>query len=199
MADKRPNRKRQGANRIEAGKYFQVDPQTIDDWGEKRWLVRFPDRSIDLESTAVRVDALRDPFVGGKPNRGVEPKTVPLTGADAQTQARARALDDDGEMIPPDGIAPYIELTEARRLKEVAEAGIAQMKEAQMRGDLIKREDAERVFCDSVAKAKANLEAIPNRCAELLVGQTDAATVRAILTREIEGALSVVCGEVPSV
>lgn len=80
MADKRPNRKRQGANRIEAGKYFQVDPQTIDDWGKKRWLVRFPDRSIDLESTAVRVDAMRDPFVGGKPDRGVEPKRK-LTGA----------------------------------------------------------------------------------------------------------------------
>ena len=64
MTDKKPNQKRKGANRIEAGAYFGVDPQTIDDWGHKRWLVRFPDRSIDLASTAVRVDSLRDPFVG---------------------------------------------------------------------------------------------------------------------------------------
>lgn len=111
------------------------------------------------------------------------------------SQNRSESIDSD-ETAPG---GPYVDIVEARRLKEVAEAGIAQMKEAQMRGDLIKREDAERVYCDSIAKARANLEAIPNRCAELLVGQTDAAVVRSMLTREIEAALSVVCGEVPSV
>ena len=120
----------------------------------------------------------------------------------ARKEIRSNGSRNRSESIDSDETAPgggYVDIVEARRLKEVAEAGIAQMKEAQMRGDLIKREDAERVYCDSIAKARANLEAIPNRCAELLVGQTDAAEVRSMLTREIEAALSVVCGEVPSV
>ena len=116
-----------------------------------------------------------------------------------EIRSAGRGLSTPSSVRQADDADGFVDIVEARRLKEVAEAGIAQMKEAQMRGDLIKREDAERVYCDSIAKARANLEAIPNRCAELLVGQTDAAVVRSMLTREIEGALAVVCGEVPSV
>ena len=50
-----------------------------------------------------------------------------------------------------------------------------------MRRDLIAVADAVRVYCDVTTKAKVNIEAIPNRCAELLVSKTDVNEIRCIL------------------
>lgn len=47
--------RRQGASRADVAKAFGVTLKTVDNYGRNGWLVRFPDRSIDVEATRERV------------------------------------------------------------------------------------------------------------------------------------------------
>jgi len=142
-----------------------VTPATVCQWDKKGWLVRHPDGSIDITATKIKVGEFRSPFVGGKPDRGAGPKP--------QMTPATRVVEEIGRLEGVIEIDGWIDIVEARRQREVAEAKIAQMKEAQMRGELIPLADAERIYVDHVLKAKANFEAIPGRCAEMLAGRDE--------------------------
>ena len=83
----------------------------------------------------------------------------------------------------------FVDIIEARRRKEVAEAKIAEMKEAQMRRELIALSAAEAVFGDRLTKARVNLEAIPTRIAAVVAGMIDPVEIRDLIRHEIEAAL----------
>ncbi len=162
---------RKGLTWTAAADMLGVSRSTIRQWRDKGWLVTFDDGSIDVGATQRRVDDLR----AGNPGR-----------EDADTGG-------SGDRGAPGRIT----YAEARCRKMVAEAERAEYELKRLRGDLISVADAQRVYCDIIAKARANIEAVPNRCAELLVGKTDANEIRRILQGHIEDALKVVCGDAP--
>lgn len=197
MTPARDKRRKQGASTAEAAAFFKIDPQSIPDWERKQWLVRFPDRSIDLNATAIRVDALRDPFIGGKPDRGIDPKPALASSQSASADGRApEFVPDFGDVPAPDGDITY---TEAHRRAEVAKALKGELEVAQLRGDLIPRDMAEATYCDVMAKVKANIEALPNRTAPLLLGLGEVADIRRVLATAIEEVLASVAEEAPEV
>jgi len=110
------------------------------------------------------------------------------------TAARTQIDPDDDRAF--DG---YVDIVEAKRRETVAKAEKAEIEVAKLRGELIPVSRALAVYADVATKIKVNVESIPNRCAELLVGQTDPAAVRRILESEIERALAAVTEGAPHV
>ncbi len=188
--------KKVGVSGKDACESLGITRETLSQWEQKGWLVRHPDKSIDLDATRERVDMLRSPFVGGKSDRGAGPK-MPLSAG-----AGAGAGDDDERdmrRIKETNPTAFIDIYEAKRRETVAKAEKAEIEVAKLRGELIPVSRALAVYADVATKIKVNVESIPNRCAELLVGQTDPAAVRRILECEIERALAAVTEGAPHV
>ena len=198
--------KKVGVSGKEACAALEITRETLSQWEQKGWLVRHPDKSIDLDATRERVDMLRSPFVGGKSDRGAGPKPVLSAGAGAGADVKAslrggmvtavRTQVDSDDDRSFDG---YIDIVEAKRRETVAKAEKAEIEVAKLRGELIPVSRALSVYADVATKIKVNVESIPNRCVELLVGQTDPAVVRHILEVEIERALAAVTEGAPHV
>ncbi len=180
MGDKRT---KQGASQREAGIYFGVDPSTISDWVRKGWVARFPDRSIDLEGTKKLVEANRSPR-GGVINR--------TTKAGGTTTTRIDGTEEEN----PTG---QTTLTEAKTRREIALAEKAELEVARLRGELVPRAEAESAYLEVIAALKANLEAVPQRVAPVLVGNKDIRAIRDIVRREIETAMRRLSDDPPAI
>lgn len=157
-------RKRIGANRKEATEYFNLSPQGFSDWDKKGWVVRHSDRSIDIEATKIRVDANRDPFVGGKADRGPEPKPKLAGNPGAGAGGRAGADDD------PDNDDDEIDFAEAKRLEKIEDARYKALRNERLEGSLIPRDMVIEIFSDALAAVRESLSALPVRWRHKLVG-----------------------------
>ena len=170
-------KKKRGVNQKVAAEHFGVSTETIRRWGHKQWLVRYADRSVDLEATAARVDAHKDPR-GGKPDRNHTPQDphptdpTPAPGDEVSTPA------------PED-----VDYLEARRRKEYWMAVRAELDTRRIAQELVPVEEAQATYTEMIHAAKANLESLPARMAHRLIGIQDAKTVQDILSDEIETAL----------
>lgn len=77
----------------------------------------------------------------------------------------------------------------ARTRREIAEANLAEMREAEERGSLIRVDVVRSVFSVAMATAREALLQIPSRLAPLLAAETDPAAVQNALHGEIHRAL----------
>jgi hypothetical protein len=165
------SQKKIGVSAAEAARQLGITRQAIYAWSKAGWLVRHPDRSVDLEATRARVDAYRHPTVGGKPDRDLGPAPSYSDPADTPDEPDP---DGDGE-----------DYKAARTRRERAAADKAELEAARMRGELVPLADATAAYTSEIVRARAELEALPIRVAPKLVGQTEERAIRDILRTEI--------------
>lgn len=178
-------RPRTGASHDEAVIHFGISSSTFSAWGKKAWVVRFPDRSIDIEATAARVDTLKDPRRGGKHDRG--------TNAKASTPYSGNPEDiDESAPVPED-----VDMTEARLRKEHWQAVKAECEARKLQKELVVLVDAKRIYCAQAAAVVSALQAVPIRADSRLDGVTSSHERRTIIRDEIESALKGMPDEPP--
>lgn len=78
----------------------------------------------------------------------------------------------------------------ARTRREIAEANLAEMREAEERGDLIRVAAVRSTFANVLSNTRDSLMQIPARTAALLAAETDPAKVHELLAAEIHQALA---------
>lgn len=174
----------------DAAEALGVSERTIRTWRTRGWLVDRADGSLDAAATATRVQAHRDPTLGGKPDRvfggvaSVQAVSQPRPAASLRSPIRAQ-----------DAVfgtsSDATRLLQARALKETLAGKALRLAIDEREGRLIDRQEAERVYVESITEARARMEAIPGRVASRLVG-LDARAIRDILRNEIETALRTV-------
>ena len=155
----------------EAGAVLGVSPRMVRNYRSSGFIVDRADGSLDRTATLARVRGGKDPTLGGRRDR--------LVGG-------------------ADGTGDGARLLKARAMRETVAAKLLHLDLDLREGRLIDRELAERVWVETITRAKTELEAIPDRVAASLVGQADARVIRDVLRVEIEAALKLV-SQVPEV
>ena len=92
---------------------------------------------------------------------------------------------DDGQ--DPDGKAG--DYWDARSRRETAEAAIAEMKEAEMRGTLIRADAVRSAWAGKITSARDALLQIPSRLAPVLAAESDMERIAELLEGELRQAL----------
>lgn len=160
---------KQGKSRPEAAAALGMTRQSLWDHEQRGHVVLFPDRSVDVEATRVRIDTMRDNR-GGKFPRPDKPAGEPAgTGADARAPA-----DDGGEgEIPPEALGLSSMEVERRRkiavmLKAEADARTAQMEADEVEGGLVPSDLADKTILEAGMMVRAAFEADAEQsCADL--------------------------------
>lgn len=118
--------------------------------------------------------------------RKAEPKTKPnydrVGGDDFRAMIRANEVKPDGTELDETHDA-------ARTRREIAEANLAEMKEAELRGELIRIAAVKTTLATVFATTRDALLQIPSRLAPLLAADVDPASVQNTLHSEIHQAL----------
>jgi phage terminase Nu1 subunit (DNA packaging protein) len=94
--------------------------------------------------------------------------------------------------MPPPGDMPELadeDRDAARTRREIAEANLAEMREAESKGDLIRVAVVKTTLATSYSTIRENLLQIPARLAPLLAAEGDAGLVQGMLHEEIHRAL----------
>lgn len=113
------------------------------------------------------------PMATGKDNAGAPPS------ADRMSEI---GPDDDGDQAP----AGYLQ---SRARREAAEASMAEMRERELAGELIRITAIENVLSVALAQFREALLLIPSRIGPQLAAESDAAAVINTLEQEISNAL----------
>jgi len=195
---KLPNPTRLGASEREAATHFGVSTTSIQAWKRKGWAVCYQDGSIDLDSTAAKVNANRDGR-GGKSDRATDPHdTYPPSSGPADTNEPPDPP-DAGELTEVDPETAKINFGEARRRREIVKLAREELALRKERSELVAVDDAVRVYAGTIVTAKTNLEAVPARVAPRLVGITNQVEIRRVVAEEIARALRSLSDEPPAV
>ncbi len=104
----------------------------------------------------------------------------PAQPADA---GRVHVQDGDGGILLEDR-------DEARTRREIAEANLAELREAEERGDLIRVDAIRSALAGMIASTRDSLLQIPARVSPVLAVETDAARVHDMLQAELHQALA---------
>jgi len=164
-----------------------VDPGTITKWSKAGWLVLFPDRSVDVEATAARVDSMRSRTHGGREGR-VAGELAPELGKKLAATADLPSEEPD-EPPPIPAADASVDFNEARRRREYWASENERLKALKASGELVDAADATASYVQSITSARAAIEAVPARVAPRLVGLTSGHEIRVILSQEIDDAL----------
>lgn len=79
---------------------------------------------------------------------------------------------------------------DAKTRRETAEASIAELKEAELRGELVRRVVVERELASQLVALRESLEVLADRLAAVMAAETDAAACRNMLRNEHRLALA---------
>ena len=131
-------------------------------------------------------------------------KLVDAELADAQWQRNTRARASNGAAVasaaasggvaaPDDETGPG-DYGAWRVLREKAEAGLASMRESEMRGELIRLSAVKNALGVMFATARESFLQLPSRLAPQLSGETDPATIQNLLYAEIHNTLMELSG-----
>ena len=118
-----------------------------------------------------------------------------VRGSDAEATAPAAAPgrvggDDFRDMIRAHEVGGATSYEEARRRRETAEANLAEMKQAEMQGTLIRADAVRAAWAAKITGARDALLQIPSRVAPVLTACTDLVEVTALLEAELRQALA---------
>lgn len=113
------------------------------------------------------------------------------------TQPRARRArpEDPGAAIeaaqsPQAPVAGKISYDEARRRREVAEAQISELREAELRGELVRKAVIERETASRLVALRESLEVLADRISALVAAESDPTACRRIIRDEHRNALA---------
>ena len=174
----------------DAARDLGVNQATVKRWRARGWIVDRPDGSLDAGATRSRVDANRDPTLGGRPDRGV--------GVVASVQPAVPDAPRSPPRPPPrypeggyDSTSDATKLVRARALKETLQGKALRLSLEEREGRLIDRFEAERVYVECITEARARLEALPVRLGARLAG-LDPNAIQVVLRDEIQASLRTV-------
>ncbi len=127
----------------------------------------------------------------------IDPNVADIQWA-ANTRARVRNAGSDPAPIAPlpagpivaGDAEPRISYEEARRRRELAEASIAEMKQAELSGDLIRTDAVRAAWAGKITSTRDALLQIPARLSPQLAAESDLVAVTALLEGEIRMVLS---------
>ena len=94
----------------------------------------------------------------------------------------------------PDKTTPPAGYEQSRARREAAEASMAEMREAELRGELIQVAAVKAVWAARLTSTRDALLQIPSRLAPVLAAETDLAAVTQLLEDEIRQALAELSG-----
>lgn len=105
---------------------------------------------------------------------------------------RARRPDPElAKLAEPAGVvASSGAFWDAKTRRETAEASLAELKEAETRGELVRRAEVERELASVLIALRESLEALADRLSALMAAETDAAACRALLRTEHRHAMA---------
>lgn len=133
-------------------------------------------------------------------------KMIDATLADAHWARNTRARMRNAADAAPAPTAPAvivahevgpvaISYEEARRRRETAEANLAEMKQAEMQGTLIRADAVRSAWAAKITGARDALLQIPSRIAPVLAATADLVEVTALLEAELRQALAELSAE----
>lgn len=164
----------------------------IDSVGESGGAHRFasPGKPMDADGGQHVVDV--DKTLGPVENHFPDTRKMVDRQAD-----QANHLEHPLGMVPPqrpDLISDEMSYDVARRRREAAEARIAEMKQAEMEGALIRVDAVRNSFANKISGARDALLQIPSRLAPLLAAESDLLKVTQALEDELRQALAELSG-----
>ena len=124
---------------------------------------------------------------------------IEVAVADIQWQSNTRARADSTSaavvaampaVIVANEVGATTSYEEARRRRETAEANLAEMKQAEMSGVLIRTDAVRSAWAAKITGARDALLQIPSRIAPVLAAETDLVRVTALLEDELRQALA---------
>lgn len=130
--------------------------------------------------------------------RGDSRSAAPLVAMPAQTSGdhfadASKMMDTNHQSAPADEDAAMT-YEVARRRREAAEARIAEMKQAEMEGSLIRVDSVRSSFANKLSGARDALLQIPPRLAPVLAAEPDMVRVTTLLEDAIRQALAELSG-----
>ena len=146
-------------------------------------------------------EAVRNAVASGRITTFGPDKLIDPELADAQwqrnTRVRVRSASADKTIpaanVPPVG-AVSVSYDEARRRRELAEASIAEMKQEELQGDLIRINAVRSHLAVRITAMRNAFLMIPLRLAPVIAAETDQATIHAMLETEIVRAIALLSG-----
>ena len=96
----------------------------------------------------------------------------------------------------PEIVATGSAYWEAKTRREAAEASLAELKEAELRGDLVRRAVVERELASRLVALRESLEVLADRLAALVAAESDASVCRRLLREEHRKALTGFAGAI---
>lgn len=151
-------------------------------------------RGVSRVAVHKAIQGQRIMLIDGK----IDPNVADIQWA-ANTRARIRnAVSDPAPIAPPPAAGPIvandaeprISYEEARRRRELAEASIAEMKQAELAGDLIRTDAVRAAWASKITSTRDALLQIPARLAPQLAAESDLVAVTGLLEMEIRQVLS---------
>ena len=97
---------------------------------------------------------------------------------------------DDSRGSPSGAAGAGAEYWDAKTRRETAEASIAELKEAELRGDLVRRAVVEREFASRLVALRESLEVLADRLSAQVAAEADAGRCRQLLRDEHRLALA---------
>jgi len=117
---------------------------------------------------------------------GLRPGSLPA--ARQQDEARRR----DGPSARPE---TALDLAEANRRERAAKARLAEMKLAQLRGELLPRAEVERIAFETFRVFRDRILSVPDRIAAQIASLADTSEVHEVMISELRQALSAGYGD----
>jgi hypothetical protein len=146
-------------------------------------------------------EAVRNAVASGRITTFGPDKLIDPTLADAQwqrnTRVRVRTASADktsAATIAPPEIVSSVSYNEARRRRELAEASIAEMRQKELQGDLIRIDVIRSHLAGKISAMRDAFLGIPARLGPILVAETDQAKIQTLLEDEIVRAMALVNG-----
>lgn len=163
-----------------------VSRQAIGDLIKRQIIPMAADGLVDVEMARIAIANRVRP--SGKTAASMQPGSLPPASARASNPAGPAGA----TTAPPDD--DLMSYHVAKTLREVAEAKLAQLKLAELRGDLIRREDMERAVGALAAGLRESVLQIKARLAPLLAAESDIMKISAMLDAELRAALNKAVG-----
>lgn len=145
----------------ELARHLGVSPTAVAKARDAGRITPIGDR-YDLQVALIQWDRNR------QRRRNDQPKAPPAAGAE----------DRRAEQVPSGAGAEY---WDAKTRREVAEASIAELKEAELRGDLVRRAVVEREFASRLVALRESLEVLADRLSAQVAAEADAGRCRQLL------------------
>ena len=146
-------------------------------------------------------EAVRNAVASGRittfgPDKLIDPE---LADAQWQRNTRVRVRSASAEKTiaatnAPAEIVSPVSYDEARRRREVAESSIAEMRQEELQGDLIRIDVIRSHLAGKISAMRDAFLQIPARLVPILVAETDPAKVHTLLEDEIIRAMALVNG-----